>query len=552
VSEERERWERDYRDAPERDSDFETLSGEPLRPVYTPDDVASLQHDTDLGYPGAFPFARGVYPSMYRGRLWTMRQFAGFGSAAQTNVRYKHLLSRGQTGLSVAFDMPTLMGRDSDDPLSQGEVGRCGVAADSLADVETLFEGIPLGDISTSMTISGPAAIVFAFFLAAAERRGVPWGSLDGTLQTDILKEYIAQKEWLFPPRPHLRLIGDLIEFCAERVPRFHPISVSGYHIREAGANAWQELAYTLADGFAYVELGRSRGLDVDRFAQGLSFFFNAHVDFFEEIAKYRAARRIWAGELRDRYGARDEGSLRLRFHTQTAGVSLTAQQPINNVVRTAIEALAAVLGGTQSLHTNALDEVLALPTEEAATLALRTQQIIAFETGVTNVIDPLGGSWFVESLTDRMEKLARDELVRIGRMGADGSMLEGVLAGIEAGYFQQEIAESAFREQERYEKGRLVKVGVTEFVEAEEEPIPTLVIPPGVEAEQVERVRAVRSARDDAAASSALGRLGEAAETDENLMEPLIECARAMCSEGEIVGALRSVFGDYRETPRF
>ncbi len=548
----RERWGREYRAVPERDADFETLSGEPLKPLYTPEDVPAFDPEERLGYPGGYPFARGVYPSMYRGRLWTMRQFAGFGSPAETNARYKYLLSQGQTGLSVAFDMPTLMGRDSDDPYSEGEVGRCGVATDSLEDFDALFDGIPLGDISTSMTISGPAAIVFAFFLAAAERQGVSWETLDGTLQTDILKEYIAQKEWIFPPRPHLRLIGDLLEFCAERVPRFHAISVSGYHIREAGANAWQELAYTLADGFAYVELGRQRGLDVDRFAQGLSFFFNAHIDFFEEIAKYRAARRIWARWLRDRYGARREDSLRLRFHTQTAGVSLTAQQPMNNVVRTAIEALAAVLGGTQSLHTNALDEVLALPTEDAAKLALRTQQVIAYETGVPNVIDPLGGSWFVESLTDRMEALAEDEFARIARMGADGSMLEGVLAGIEAGYFQQEIAESAFREQERYEKGRLVKVGVTEFVEPDEAPIDTLVISPEVEAEQTDRLRATRARRDGATATAALDRLAAAAAGDANLMEPLIDCARALCTEGEIVMALQETFGEYVETPRF
>ncbi|MGZ4130409.1 MAG: acyl-CoA mutase large subunit family protein [Actinomycetota bacterium] len=548
----RERWERAYRSRPERDADFETLSGEPLQPLYTPDDVRGLDHDEHLGYPGAFPFGRGVYPSMYRGRLWTMRQFAGFGSAAETNARYKYLLSQGQTGLSVAFDMPTLMGRDSDDPHSEGEVGRCGVATDSLADFDRLFDGIPLGDITTSMTISGPAAIVFAFFLAAAERQGVPWDTLDGTLQTDILKEYIAQKEWIFPPRPHLRLIGDLIEFCAERVPKFHPISVSGYHIREAGANAWQELAFTLADGFAYVELGQQRGLDVDRFAQGLSFVFNAPIDFYEEIAKYRAARRIWARWLRDRYGAKDEDSLRLRFHTQTAGVSLAAQQPMNNVVRTAIEALAAVLGGTQSLHTNALDEVLALPTEAAAKLALRTQQVLAYETGVTNVIDPLGGSWFVESLTDRMEALAEEEFGLIRRMGSDGTMLEGILAGIETGYFQQEIAESAFREQERYEKGRLVKVGVTEFAEPNETPIDTLVISPDVERDQVRRVDEVRAGRDAAAAVTALDRLREATAGDENLMEPLIACARALCTEGEIVRALGETFGDYVEQPRF
>jgi methylmalonyl-CoA mutase, N-terminal domain len=551
MTDERERWHERYGAAGERDADFETLSGEQLRPVYTPDDLPDFDHDRDLGYPGSYPFVRGVYPTMYRGRLWTMRQFAGFGSAAETNRRYKYLLEHGQTGLSVAFDMPTLMGRDSDDPRSEGEVGRCGVATDSLSDFEALFDGIPLGEITTSMTISGPAVILFAFFLAAAERQGVPWETLDGTLQTDILKEYIAQKEWIFPPRPHLRLIGDLIGFCAERVPNFHPISVSGYHIREAGSNAWQELAYTLADGFAYVELGQQRGLDVDRFAQGLSFFFNAHIDFFEEIAKYRAARRIWARWLRDRYGAEQEESLRLRFHSQTAGVSLTAQQPMNNVVRTAIEALAAVLGGTQSLHTNALDEVLALPTEEAAKLALRTQQILAYETGVTNVIDPLGGSWFVESLTARMEQLAEEEFARIERMGS-GGMLEGVLAGIDAGYFQQEIAESAFLEQQRYEKGRLVKVGVTDFVEHDESPIDVLVIGPEVEREQAGRVTDLRAERDADVARAALTRLTEAARGDDNLVEPLVDCARAMCTEGEIVSALREVFGSYEETPRF
>ena len=531
--------------------DRETLSGEPLKPVYTPEDLEGFDPQRDLGAPGSFPFTRGVYPTMYRGRLWTMRQFAGFGSAAETNARYRYLLEQGQTGLSVAFDMPTLMGRDSDDPRSEGEVGRCGVATDSLDDFETLFDAIPLADITTSMTISGPAVIVFALFLATAERQGVPWEQLDGTLQTDIFKEYIAQKEWIFPPRPHLRLIGDLIAFCAERVPKFHPISVSGYHIREAGATAVQELAYTLADGFAYVELGRQRGLDLDAFVQGLSFFFNAHIDFFEEIAKYRAARRIWARWLKERYGATEDASMRLRFHTQTAGVSLTAQQPMNNVVRTAIEALAAVLGGTQSLHTNALDEVLALPTEHAAKLALRTQQIIAYETGVPDVIDPVGGSYFVEALTDRIERGAEEELARIDGWGS-GSMVEGVLAGIERGEFQQAIADSAFREQERYEQQRLVKVGVNRFVEAEEAPIEILRIGPQTEREQVERVRATRGDRDEAVATSALARLTQLARTEENLILPLVDCARARCTEGEIVGALREVFGDYVETPRF
>jgi methylmalonyl-CoA mutase N-terminal domain/subunit len=531
--------------------DVRTLSGERLESLYTPEDLASFDPQAKLGDPGTYPFTRGVYPTMYRGRLWTMRQFAGFGTAAETNARYRFLLERGQGGLSVAFDMPTLMGRDSDDPLAEGEVGRCGVAADTLEDFDELFGGIPLGDISTSMTISGPAVIVFAYFLAAAERQGVPWERLDGTLQTDILKEYIAQKEWVFPPRPHLRLIGDLMAFCLERAPRFHPLSVSGYHIREAGANAWQELAYTLADGFAYVELGQQRGLDVDRFAPGLSFFFNAHIDFFEEIAKYRAARRIWARWLKERYGATEESSMRLRFHTQTAGVSLTAQQPMNNVVRTAIEALAAVLGGTQSLHTNALDEVLALPTEDAAKLALRTQQIIAHETGVPDVIDPLGGSYFVESLTDRMEELAEAEFARILAMG-NGSMLEGVLAGIDRGYFQQEIAESAFREQERYERGDLVKVGVNRFVEEGGPLVEVLEIPEEIERAQIERVRAVRARRDETAASDALRRLVELAATTENLVPPLVDCARVLCTEGEIVDALRAVFGEYTETPRF
>jgi methylmalonyl-CoA mutase cobalamin-binding domain/chain len=534
-----------------RQSEARTLSGETLEPLYGPADLVGFDPETKLGRPGAYPFTRGIYPSMYRGRLWTMRQFAGFGSAAETNARYRFLLERGQGGLSVAFDMPTLMGRDSDDSFAEGEVGRCGVATDTLEDFEALFDSIPLGDISTSMTISGPAVVVFAFFLAAAERQGVPWERLDGTLQTDILKEYIAQKEWVFPPRPHLRLIGDLMEFCIERVPRWHPISVSGYHIREAGANAWQELAYTLADGFAYVELGLDRGLDVDRFAPGLSFFFNAHIDFFEEIAKYRAARRIWARWLRERYGAKDESSMRLRFHTQTAGVSLTAQQPMNNVIRTAIEALAAVLGGTQSLHTNALDEVLALPTEDAAKLALRTQQIIAHETGVPDVIDPLGGSYFLETLTDRMEELAEAEFARILAMG-EGSMLEGVLTGIERGVFQQAIAESAFREQERFERGDLVKIGVTDFVEAGEQSIEILEISGDVETSQVERVREVRERRDGATARAALDRLGELAATDANLVVPLVDCARALCTEGEIVDALRAVFGSYTETPRF
>ena len=519
--------------------------------VVGPGDLDAWDPSDKLGEPGAYPFTRGAYPSMYRGRLWTMRQFAGYGTPAETNARYRFLIDHGQTGLSVAFDMPTLLGLDSDDARSEGEVGRCGVATDSLDDFEALFDGIPLGDITTSMTISGPAVVAFAFFLATAERQGVDPSILDGTLQTDIFKEYIAQKEWIFPPRPHLRLIGDLIEYCATHVPKWHPISVSGYHIREAGATAAEELAFTLADGFAYVELGVQRGLDVDAFAPGLSFFFNAHIDFFEEIAKLRAARRIWARWLRDRYEANAAESMRLRFHTQTAGVSLTAQQPMNNVVRTAIEALAAVLGGTQSLHTNALDEVLALPTQEAAKLALRTQQVIAYESGVADVVDPLGGAWFVEEATDRIEALAEEIFAEIERMG-DGSMLEGVLEGIEQGWFQRRIAESAFREQERYEAGDLVKVGVTDFVDANEEPIETLVIGEATERTQVDAVRRTRAERDGAAAEEALLALKEAATTDVNLMEPLLVCARSRCTEGEIVSALGSVFGTYRETPAF
>jgi methylmalonyl-CoA mutase N-terminal domain/subunit len=548
----REDWRQRYREAGERDADFETISGEPIEPLYTPEDVADLDHDRDLGYPGEYPFTRGVYTSMYRGRLWTMRQFAGFGTPEQTNARYRYLLKHGGGGLSVAFDMPTLMGRDSDDPRSEGEVGRCGVATDSLADFETLFRDIPLGDITTSMTISGPAAVVFAFFLAAAERQGVDWKTLDGTLQTDILKEYIAQKEWIFPPRPHLRIIGDLMEFCAAEVPKWHPISVSGYHIREAGSTAVQELAFTLADGFSYVELGQQRGFDIDRFASGLSFFFNSHVDFFEEIAKFRAARRIWARWMRERYGATDPQSWRLRFHTQTAGCSLTAQQPENNIVRTAIEALAGVLGGTQSLHTNALDEVLALPTERAAQIALRTQQVIAHETGVVNTIDPLGGSYFVESLTNRTEAAAEEYFRKIEEMGK-GSILEGVLAGIERGWFQSEIADAAYREQERYEKGKLIKVGVNDFVDENEEPIDVLKIGPEIEGSQIDSVRRMRTRRDEAEVERSLKALQSAARTeDENLIPPMIDCARAYCTEGEIVDALRQVFGEYVETPRF
>ncbi len=479
-----------------------------------------------------------------------MRQFAGFGSPAETNARYRYLLEHGQGGLSVAFDLPTLMGLDSDDPASEGEVGRCGVATDSVDDFLVLFDSIPLADVTTSMTINAPAAVIFAFFLVTAESQGADWARLGGTLQTDILKEYIAQKEWIFPPRPHLRLIGDLMEFCSERVPKWHPLSVSGYHIREAGATAAQELAFTLADGFAYVELGQQRGLDLDSFASGLSFFFNAHIDFFEEISKYRAARTIWAGWLRERYGAKDPAAMRLKFHTQTAGVSLTAQQPVNNVVRTTVEALAAVLGGTQSLHTNSLDEVLALPTEEAAKLALRTQQVIAYESGVADVIDPLGGSYLVESMTEAIERSAEEILAQIDEMGG-GSMLEGVLNGIENGWFQRELADSAFREQRRFESGDLVRVGVNAFQDESEGDIDTLVIGAGTEADQRESLKRTRESRDPAVASSSIAALTAAAAGDTNLMPLLLDCARARCTEGEIVSALVEVFGDYHEDPQ-
>jgi methylmalonyl-CoA mutase N-terminal domain/subunit len=489
---------------------------------------------------------------MYRGRLWTMRQFAGYGTPRETNARFKVLLDRGQTGLSVAFDMPTLMGLDPDDPRAEGEVGKCGVAVASLDDTEELFDGIPLDEVTVSMTINGPAAWLFACYVVAAERQGIARADLGGTLQTDIVKEYSAQKEWLFPPRPHLRLIGDLLVFCTRETPRYHPISVSGYHIREAGSTAAQELAFTLADGFAYVELGRDRGLAVDDFAPRLSFFFDAHIDVFEEIAKFRAARRIWARWLRDRYGATSPEAQRLRFHTQTAGVSLTAQQPMNNVVRTAVEALAAVLGGTQSLHTNALDEVLALPTEEAATLALRTQQVIAFETGVSEVVDPLGGAYFIESLTDTIEERAHELLARIDDLGG-GSMLEGTLRAVETGWFTKEIAEAAFDEQRRTELGELVQVGVNAFVESDEPPLEILTIGEETERAQRDAVARTRAARDPSAVASALDALSLAAGApDADLMEPLLGCARARCTGGEVTAALQAVFGTWRETPAF
>jgi methylmalonyl-CoA mutase N-terminal domain/subunit len=534
-----------YEAKPERDALFTTISGLEVEPLATPDTVA-VDHDRDLGFPGVYPYTRGVYPSMYRGRLWTMRQFAGFGTAAETNERFRYLLEQGQTGLSTAFDMPTLMGYDSDHPKSLGEVGREGVAIDSLEDMELLFAGIPLDEVSTSMTINAPAAMLLAFYICVGEEQGVPAERLRGTIQTDILKEYIAQKEWIFPPEPSMRLCVDMIEYCAKEVPLWHPVSISGYHIREAGSTAAQELAFTLADGFAYVEAAMDRGLDVDDFAPRLSFFFNAHIDFFEEIAKYRAARRIWARELRERYGAKNPRSWLMRFHTQTAGVSLTAQQPEVNIVRTALEALAAVLGGTQSLHTNSFDEALALPTEHAAKLALRTQQVIAHETGVASTIDPLGGSYFVEGLTNRLETEAYDYFDRIRKLG-------GVVAAIKENFFQREIAEASFRFQNEVERGERVIVGVNRYEDADEKPIEILHIDAALERKQVERVQALRGRRDSAAAEAALARLKEdAAHEDRNLMPAIVDASRAYVTMGEMCDALREVWGTWRETPVF
>jgi methylmalonyl-CoA mutase N-terminal domain/subunit len=537
-----------------RDADFSTLSGLAVDPAYGPDDETAVPGFERIGWPGEFPFTRGLHATGYRGRAWTIRQFAGFGNARQTNERYRMLLAEGGGGLSVAFDMPTLMGRDSDDPRALGEVGHCGVAVDSAADMDVLFEGIPLQDTTTSMTISGPAVPVFCMYLVAAERQGADLSQLNGTLQTDIFKEYIAQKEWLFSPEPHLRLIGDLMEYCAENIPAYKPISVSGYHIREAGSTAAQELAYTLADGFAYVELGLSRGLDVDVFAPGLSFFFDAHIDFFEEIAKFRAARRIWARWLRDVYGARTAKAQQLRFHTQTAGVSLTAQQPDNNIVRTAVEALAAVLGGTNSLHTNALDEVLALPSAKAAQIALRTQQVIAEETGVGNVADPLGGSWYVEALTDELERQAEATFTRIREMGADGSMTAGILRGIEDGWFTGEIAEAAFTYQRALEKGEKKVVGVNTLTGAGDaaDALEILRVSHQVETDQRAELAARRQGRDDGAARAAVDRMVEVARTGENLVPAMLDAARAEATLGEICDALRAEWGTYTEPARF
>jgi methylmalonyl-CoA mutase, N-terminal domain len=537
-----------------RDADFTTLSGVEVDPVYGPADESAVPGFERIGYPGEFPFTRGLHATGYRGRAWTIRQFAGFGNAQQTNERYKMILAEGGGGLSVAFDMPTLMGRDSDDPRSLGEVGHCGVAIDTAADMDVLFDGIPLEQTTTSMTISGPAVPVFCMYLVAAERQGVDIGKLNGTLQTDIFKEYIAQKEWLFAPEPHLRLIGDLMEYCAEKIPAYKPISVSGYHIREAGSTAAQELAYTLADGFAYVELGLSRGLDIEQFAPGLSFFFDAHLDFFEEIAKFRAARRIWARWLRDVYGAQTEKAQQLRFHTQTAGVSLTAQQPDNNIVRTAVEALSAVLGGTQSLHTNALDEVLALPSAKAAQIALRTQQLIMEETGVMNVADPLGGSWYVEALTDDIERQAEEIFARIRDMGTDGTMTSGILRGIEDGWFTGEIAEAAFVYQRALEKGDKKVVGVntlTGSVEAHDT-LDILRVSHQVEIDQKAELSARRQTRDDDAARAAVARMVEVGRTDANMLPSMLDAVRAEATLGEICDALRTEWGNYTEPARF
>src|SRR5215218_7562497 len=521
----------------------ETLSGIPLKPLYTEEDLPAPEA---IGRPGEFPYTRGVYESMYRGRLWTMRQFAGFGTAEETNERFHYLLEHGQTGLSTAFDMPSLMGHDSDHPMSLGEVGREGVAIDVLDDMQRLFQGIDLGEVSVSMTINAPAAIMLAYYVVAAEAQGVPADRLSGTIQADILKEYIAQKEWCFPIDPAMRLLGDMVEWSTEHLPRWHPVSISGYHIREAGSTAAQELAFTLKDGFTYVEQALARGLDIDAFAPRLSFFFNAQIDFFEEIAKLRAARRIWARELRDTYGARNERSLLLRTHVQTAGVSLTAQQPLNNVIRTTIEALAGVLGGAQSLHTNSYDEALALPTEQAVRIALRTQQIVAHESGVASTADPLGGSYFVEALTDELEAQAYEYFHRIDELG-------GMVDAVKQSYPQREIADAAFELQSKIDHGERVVVGVNRHVHEDETPLPILRIDPALERKQIDRLHAARARRDGAAVETTLAALREDAAHDRrNLMPALLACTRAHATEGEMVRALQDVWGSYRETPVF
>jgi methylmalonyl-CoA mutase, N-terminal domain len=542
----REQWTRETLEpalakAPERAASFTTVSGRPIERLYDADDLATIDYARDLGDPGVFPYTRGIHASGYRGKLWTMRQFAGFGSAADTNQRYRELLAAGGTGLSVAFDLPTLMGRDPDHELSRGEAGKCGVSVMSLADMERLFAGIDLGAITTSMTINAPAPMIFAMYLVVAEQQGVAWDRLSGTIQNDILKEYIAQKEYIYPPRESMRLITDVFAFCAAHVPRWNTISVSGYHIREAGATAAQELAFTLRDGIEYVQWGVDAGLDVDVFVPRMSFFFNAHNDFFEEIAKYRAARRIWARVMRERFGARDERSWKLRFHAQTAGVSLTAQQPENNVVRTAIQALAAVIGGANSLHTNSLDEALALPTAEAATLALRTQQILAHESGVAEIVDPLGGSYLVESLTNALEAEALAYVETIDRMG-------GMVAAVEQGYPQREVADSAYRFQQAVDAGEQIVVGVNAFAGGEETPIPLLYIDDSTEKAQLAQLVELKRQRDGARVTTALARMADAARAGSNLMPPILEAVRAYATVGEMCDALRDVWGEYRE----
>jgi methylmalonyl-CoA mutase N-terminal domain/subunit len=547
IKAEYQRWEENVRRSGRvRTATYTTISGEPIKMLYTPLDTEQIDFLRDIGYPGEFPFTRGIHATGYRGKLWTMRQFAGFGTPEDTNRRYHYLLEHGQTGLSVAFDLPTLMGRDADDPLSEGEVGVCGVSVSSLADMEVLFKGIDLGNISTSMTINAPAAMIMTFYLAVAEKQGVDFRKLRGTIQTDILKEYIAQKEWIYPPAPSMKIIMDMFEYMTEEVPQWNPISVSGYHIREAGSTAAQELAFTLADGFAYVEAGIARGLNVDDFAPRISFFFNAHIDFFEEIAKYRAARRIWARRMREKYEAKNPRSWMLRFHTQTAGCSLTAQQPENNIVRTAFEALAGVLGGTQSLHTNSMDETLALPSEKAVRIALRTQQILAYETGVPNTIDPLAGSYFVEALTTKLEEEAEQYFEKIEALG-------GVIPAIEAGFFQREIAEAAYRYQQELDRKEKIIVGVNEFVQEDEKlDIPILEIPPEVEIKQRQRLSELRQSRDNQRVERTLGALRQAAVDEKNLMPFLLECTRSYVTLGEMCNTLAEVYGVYEEPAVF
>ncbi len=525
---------------------FTTVSGRDINVLYGPDDIEHINYLSEIGFPGEYPYTRGIHANGYRGKIWTMRQFAGFGTPEDTNQRFHYLLDNGQTGLSVAFDLPTLMGWDADAPLSEGEVGICGVSVSSLKDMEVLFDKIPLDKVSTSMTINSPAAMIFAFYLAVAQKQGVDFKQLRGTLQNDILKEYIAQKEYIFPPTPSMRIIVDMIEFCTNEVPQWNPVSVSGYHIREAGSTAVQELAYTLADGFAYIEACIERGMDVDSFAPRISFFFNSHLDFFEEIAKFRAARKIYAKRMRERYGAKNPRSWWLRFHTQTAGCTLTAQQPENNIVRTAIQALAGVLGGTQSLHTNSMDETLALPSEKAVKIALRTQQLIAYETGVINTVDPLGGSYFVEALTDQMEKEANEIFDQIDAMG-------GVIPAVEAGYFQKEIADAAYRYQKEVERKEKIIVGVNEFVEPDEKiDIPILTIPPEVEIQQKKRLADLKQSRNQLAVEESLKEIKVAAIDGKNLMPVLIRAAQNYVTLGEMVGELKEVFGTYEEVSVF